>query len=219
MGMIILLAYVQFSVLGMHVVSVLDLPDRIPHPATINKEYLLQFLRIFAQYIMFNQANQSNNALGGETWTFGRYKCILGHLLACCIQITLIWLLVLLHKFASQDALVITVCMFLIWSQFAVHPVDNALPANEQIDAILAFSLTGIFVSDYQWHKCYKTSRPLPFWLLKLPLLAYFSSLGIWFAFRAIVSAPSDRFYYNSRWCGMASNKAGSIPPYSCAYT
>ena len=31
MGMIILLAYVPFSVLGMHVVSVLDLPDLIPH--------------------------------------------------------------------------------------------------------------------------------------------------------------------------------------------
>jgi hypothetical protein len=209
-----LLAYVPFSVLAMHVLKVLDLPDPIPHPTSIDKAYLLQFLRVFAQYIMFNQANQTNETLGNKKWTLGQYECKLGHLFACSMQTAVIWLLVLLHKLSSQQARVISVCICLLWAPFAVHRVDNAFPADEQIDAILSFSLAGLFLCCYQF---YRGSRGLLFWLrFFFPLCVYLTTLSIWFFFNSIVSAPSERFYYNSRWCGLAANKAGPAPPYSC---
>jgi hypothetical protein len=219
-----LLAYVPFSVLGMHVVSVLDLPDPIPHPARINTAYLLRFVQIFAQYNMFNQANQTNNAFGKKTWTLMQYELKLGHLFACSIQIALIWLLVFLHKFSLfsfQQARVISVCILLLWAPFAVRRVNNAFPADEQIDAILSFSFVGLFLCCYDYYQNYRGShgqrlQGLRFWL---PLLVYLTTLAIWIAFGSIVSAPSERFYYNSRWCGLAANKAGPAPPYSCTYS
>jgi hypothetical protein len=216
----LLLAYVPYSALAMHIVKVLDLDDPIPHSATIDKQYLHQFLRIFAQYIMFNQANQSNIILGGGRWTFGHYECALGHLLSCTFQVALIWLLEYLNKLQSQQALFISVCIVLIWAPFAVHKVDNALPANEQIDAILSFSLTGIFVCAHTFYDCKKRNiQTLPFWSLKIPCVIYTSTLCIYFLFERIVNAPSDRFFYSTRWCGFAIDKPRSLPPYSCSYS
>jgi hypothetical protein len=53
----LLLAVVPFIILGLHVVTVLELPDPIRHPAEIDKAYLLQMASSFLQYIMFSQAN------------------------------------------------------------------------------------------------------------------------------------------------------------------
>jgi hypothetical protein len=219
-----LLAYVPFSVLAMHVVSVLDLPDPIPHPTTIDTGYLLRFVRIFAQYVMFTQANQTNETFGNKTWTLLQYELKLGHLFVCAIQIALIWLLVLLHKFSFQQGRVISGCIFLLFAPFAVRRVDNTLPADEQIDAILSFSFVGLFLCCYEYYQ-YRVHGPrlqglrlhgLRFWLA---LLAYLTTFAIWIAFGSIVSAPSERFYYNSRWCGLAANKAGPAPPLSCTYS
>jgi hypothetical protein len=197
----ILLTAVPFSALGLHFVTVLQLPDPIPHNATIDKTYVLQFLRIFAQYIMFLQANQSNIWFADKQITVGRYACEVGQLTSCLIQIGLIWLLVLLHTLSSKQARVITVGICVFYAPFVVHLVDyNGLPVNEQIVAILSFSLTGLFVCYYQWY----TPSHGP--LLWIALLAYCASLCIWTTFGAIVSAPSDRFYFqDSRWCGASS--------------
>ena len=197
----ILLTAIPFSALALHLVTVLELPDPIPHPATIDKAYLLQFVRIFAQYNMFNQANQSNIWFADKKWTLGRYACEVGQLTSCLFQIALIWLLVLLHRLSSKQARVITVCICVLWAPFVVHQVDyNGLPVDEQIVAILSFSLTGLFVCYYQ---LYIPSHGRLFWIA---LLAYCASLCIWITFGAIVSAPSDRFYFqDSRWCGLSN--------------
>ena len=100
----ILLTAVPFIALGLHLVTVLELPDPIQHPATIDKAYLLHFLRIFAQYTMFNQANQSNVWFGDKKWTLGSIACEAGQLTSCLLQIALIWLLVLLHRLSSKHA-------------------------------------------------------------------------------------------------------------------
>jgi hypothetical protein len=194
-----LLAFLPFSFLGLHVVTVLDLPDPIPHPATIDKAYMLQFSRIFAQYNMFNQANQSNSWFADQTWTLGSLACESGQLTSCLLQIELIWLLVYLCRLSSQQACVITVGIFVLWAQFVVHHVYyNGLPVDEQTVAILSFSVTGLFVCCYQW---YIKSHRLLFWIA---LLVYLASLNIWITLGDIVSAPSDRFYFHSRWCGLS---------------
>jgi hypothetical protein len=194
----ILLTAVPFSALGLHLVTVLELPDPIQHPATIDKAYLLHFLRVFAQYNMFLQANQSNIWFGDNKWTVGSLAWEAGQLTSCLLQIALIWLLVLLHKLSSKHASVITVSICVLWAPFVVHGVDyNGLPFNEQIAAILSFSLTGFFICYYQW---YIPSQGPLFWI---SLLTYCASLCIWITFGAIVGAPSDRFYFqDSRWCG-----------------
>jgi hypothetical protein len=149
----ILLTAVPFSALGLHLVTVLELPNPIPHNATIDKTYLLRFLRIFAQYTMFLQANQSNIWFGDKRWTLGSLAVEAGQLTSCLVQIALIWLLVLLHKLSSKQAGVNTVSICVLWAQFVVHGVDyNGLPVDEQIGAILSFSITGLFICYYQWY-------------------------------------------------------------------
>jgi hypothetical protein len=211
----LLLAYLPFSALGLHIVMVLNLNDPIPHSPSIDKQYLHQFLRIFAQYIMFTQANQAQIITSGKTWSFGRYDITIGHLFTCTLQIALIYLLVFLKKLQSQQALAVSVCTVLIWLPFAVHMADNT--ANEQIDAILSFSLTGLFICAYKFYDCRKQNiHLLPLLSLKFPCVIYTCALCIYFAFENILSAPKDGFFYSSRWCGLAIDKRHSLPPYSC---
>lgn len=220
----LLLAYLPFSALAFHILKVLNLDDPIPHCASITKQYLHQFLRVFAQYIMFNQANQTHNILGDETLSLFGYELALGHLLSCMVQIALIFLLVHLKKLKFQQALAISVCTVLIWVPFAVQRVQNKgneqLPANEQIDALLSFSLTGLFICACKFYNCPKRDDPqaLHFCSLTFPCLIYTSSLCIYFAFESILSAPNDLFFYSSRWCGFATAKQRPLPPYSCSY-
>ena len=82
---------------------------------------------------------------------------------SCLFQIALIWLLVLLHRLSSKQARVITVGICVLWAPFVVHQVDyNGLPVDEQIVAVLSFSLTGLFVCYYQ---LYIPSHGLLFWI------------------------------------------------------
>ena len=215
----LLLAYLPFSALALHIVIVLNLQDPIPLPASITKQYLHQFVLIFAQYIMFNQANQTHNILGDTTWSLFGYELDLGHVLSCTVQIALIFLLVYLKKLQSQQALAISVCTVLIWVPCAFQRFDNNLPANEQINAILSFSLTGLFICAYKFYDCKKhKTQALPFWSLTFPCLIYTSTLCIYFAFESIPTAPKDLFFYSSRWCGFATAKPRPLPPYSCSY-
>jgi len=217
----LLLAYLPFSALAFHILIVLNIQDPIPLPASITKQYLHQFVLIFLQYNMFDRANQTHNILGDTTWSLFGYELDLGHLFACTLQIALIFLLVYLKKIEFRQALPISIFTFLIWIPFAVHRVSNEqLPANEQIDAILSFSLTGLFICAYKFYDCKKhdNRQALPFWSLTFPCLIYTCTLCIYFAFESILTAPKDLFFYSSRWCGMATGKQRPLPPYSCSY-
>jgi hypothetical protein len=72
-------------------------------------------------YNMFTNANQSHCWFGLQTWTLGSYACEVGKLTSCLLQITLIWLLVVLRRLFSKQECVITVGICLLWALFVVH--------------------------------------------------------------------------------------------------
>jgi hypothetical protein len=204
----LLLAAVPFAALGLHVVTVLKLPDPIRHPAEIDKAYLSQMASVFLQYCMFIQANQSHMWLGPQAWSFGGVACHAGKLTSCLLQIALIWLLVALRRLSSHSAGAVTVFVSVLWAPFVVHRVGHY---DEQIIAILSFSLTGLSVCCYQW---LAGTHPR---LLVTALPCYAVALGIWWDFEAILDPPIDRFYYHSNWCGLREEQSTPRSWFSCA--
>jgi hypothetical protein len=203
-----LVAVVPFSALGLHVVTVLELPDPIRHPAEVDRAYLLQMASIFLQYIMFSQANQSHICLGLLEWTFDGVACKVGKLTSCLLQIALLWLLVVLHKLSRKSAGAISVLVSVLWALFVVHRVWYY---DEQIIAILSCLLVGISVCCYQW---YTGAHPR---LLMTALPCYALALWIWWDFEAIVDPSVDRFYYHAQWCGLSESPSTSGSWFSCA--
>ena len=204
----LVLAVVPFSALGLHVVSVLKLADPIQNSAKIDKVYLLQMASIFLQYVMFTQANQRHIWFGLQDWTFGDFVCKVGKLTSCLLQLVLIWLIFVLNKLSFKSACAITVFVSILWAPFFVHRVAYS---DEQIVAILSFSLTGISVCCYQW---YLGVYPR---LLMISLPCYALALWIWWDFESILNSPVDRFYYHAQWCGLSGSQSTSGSWFSCA--
>lgn len=204
----LLLAVVPFCALGLHVVSVLKLKDPIQNPTKFDKVYLLQFTSIFLQYNMFNVANQSNNWVGRIEWTFGDFVCKARMLTACIVQLLLIWLLFMLNNLSLKSARAVTVFVCVFWAPFIVYRVGYD---DEQISAILSFSLAGISVCCYQWYLGVYSR------LLMILLPCYALALWVWWDFESILAPPADRFYYHSLWCGMSASQSTSRSWFSCA--
>ena len=90
----LLLVLVPFSALGLHLVTVLNFPDPIPRPASMDEKFLLRLLCVFLQFNMFNQANDTSSwfAPSKEENLLG-VTCRIGKLAVSLLQIGLIWLL------------------------------------------------------------------------------------------------------------------------------
>jgi hypothetical protein len=75
-----------------------------------------------------------------------------GNLIACLIQLLLLWLLNFFKRLSSTQARVIAIIMSLVWAQFTVlqDPGAAAL-VDEQIIAILSFALAGLGVCCYNF--------------------------------------------------------------------
>ena len=205
----LLLALVPFSALGLHLVTVLGLPDPLPHPASMHKTFLLPLLCIFLQFYMFNQANDTSGvfapseeqSLAGVTWRIGK-------LVAGLLQIGLIWLLQGCKMFwlppacklSWNSAWVTTVVVVAIWAPFVVHPTGD----DEQITAMLSFALAGFCVCAYQLY----TGTHHKILFIALP--CYVGVFVIFCTFGKIVDPPSDRFYYHHNWCGLSDSRVTS---------
>jgi hypothetical protein len=196
-----LLAGVLFGVLGLHAVTVLSFFDHVPHPVHVDKKYMSQLLLLLLQYNMFNVANGSNVWFAGKLWTFGGVECEAGKLAACLLQVTLIWLLFYMKKWSFEQAFVITGSTSLLWAPFVFHRVGDV---DEQIQAILSFSLTGLSLCCYQ---VLTSKHPL---ILMLSCPWYILALGLWWAFPELLDPPKDRFYFNNKWCGLSDASSNS---------
>ena len=201
----LLLALVPFSALGLHLVTVLGLPDPLPHPASMDPKFLLPLLCIFLQFYMLNQANDTAGAFAPSK-EFGRVR--IGKLVAGLVQIGLIWLLQGSKKFwlpsdckwVWRTACVTTVVVVFIWAPFVVHPTGD----DEQITAMLSFALAGFCVCAYQLY----TGTHHKILFIALP--CYVGAFVIFCTFGKIVDPPSDRFYYHHNWCGLSDSRVTS---------
>jgi hypothetical protein len=206
----LVLAFVPFSALAMHMTTVLELSDPVPKCAEM-LTYTLQLVRIYLQFQMFLQANQTHIWFGQLAWQNGEYMLKVGNLIACLIQVLLLWLLKFFGRLSSTQGVVIAMIVTLVWAPFVVlrNPGAAAL-VDEQIIAILSFALAGLGVCCYQM---YTTRYPLLLWTAAL---CYIVALVLYIIFDHVVSAPIDRFYYHAQWCGMSDMQGSSASWFAC---
>jgi hypothetical protein len=205
------LAVVPFSALALHLATVIEITDPIPHSPKINYVYVLQLLRVFLQFQLFVQGNQSHICFGNQTWTIGDYVFKVGNLAVCVLQVGLLWLLVFFERLSLSQACVIAAATSLIWAPFVVYRVHAAgALVDEQIVAILSFAIAGLAVCGYQM---YTKNRLLLFWTA---LPCYLLALVVYWNFEAVIAAPIDRFYYHSQWCGLSDMSGSSASWFHC---
>lgn len=163
----------------------------------------LQVLYIF---LLFYLVNFSNNAFTCwdqiSTHLFANLYIKLGKLWNLLIYLAHLFILRYIYPRFVRDFVSYCICTCLLWLPFILHSNNY----DEQIQAMLSFSLTGGFICVYQLY-CYFYFKEEMDTYSKLVLfsagVSYTTILCVYLYFP--VSRPTDYFFANRGWCGISS--------------
>jgi hypothetical protein len=206
----LLLALIPFGGLGWHLVTVLNLSDPLPlrvWKPCLDLHFILQFVCVFLQYEMFNQANQTQDLFAPTVeWKILGSTLQMSKLTPCLMQIGLIWLLQGTCKLSTRSACVTTCVVGVMWAPFVLDGVGG----DEQIIAMLSFAMAGLGVCAYQ----VLTNTHLRILYIAFP--CYVLILGIYLTFDSVLKEPRDRFYFHNQWCGLSDASSTNKGTGSC---
>lgn len=199
----IALAVVPFGILAHHLLYVAEIPDVLP----LRLHYDVQSFRVvLLRFLEFYAVIQSNNlfnifgTISGLHFHFLSYEWNAGKLVVWGVQ------LVLMHIFdltrIESQTRFLRVCLTALWAFFVIHRESKE---DEQIQAMLSFSVVGCLISLYQ--VSYSRRRHM---LSIIAMFLYAVVFILYLAIESIVPPPTDKFYYRRKWCGLSDHESDS---------
>jgi len=194
------LAGIPFTALGCHIVYVIGLADPFGETLSYNLRSTKTVCLLFFYYFVQNSINGFWGKFGNQEIRISGLNIHAGKLATTILQLSFLCLTWTMRALPMRQFYMISSCALLMSCPF-IFTFGNE-PVNEQIDAFLAFSLTGIGVSVYQYYYTQKNKHILAF-----ALATYASALVLFcsFAYSSYppVAAPTEQFYYKRKWCGV----------------
>lgn len=186
-----MLAPAAFCCIGLHLIYILDVPDPFSEPLHYDWP---SFKRVFLPIIWFYAVLQTNGLFGlGMT----------GKTLNAAVQIASLWLIYYVQSKSDDIILqsslhklsIVSACLFVIWLCF-VWNVPNQ--HDEILKSMLAFALSGCFVTIYQF--TYTTKRNTVTFVL---FGMYITVFVLFLVMDSIIARPTNTYYAHWQWCGI----------------
>ncbi len=199
----IALAVLPFGILAHHFLYVAEIPDVLPGRLRYDMKSLrIVLLRLLEFYAVIQSNNLFNifGAIDGLHFHFLAYQWNVGKIVVCVVQ------LLLVHMFELTDIMsqkhLLWLCLTVLWFFFAVHRESKE---DEQIQAMLSFSVVGCLISVYQ--VSYSRRRHV---LSMIAMFLYAIVFILYLTIESIAPPSADAFYYHRKWCGLSDYKADS---------
>ena len=159
-------------------------------------------LRLLEFYAVIQSNNLFNifGAIDGLHFHFLAYQWNVGKIVVCVVQLLLVHMFELTDMTSQKHLL--WLCLTVLWFFFAVHRESKE---DEQIQAMLSFSVVGCLISVYQ--VSYSRRRHV---LSMIAMFLYAIVFILYLTIESIAPPSADAFYYHRKWCGLSDYKADS---------
>lgn len=200
----VVLSGLFFILLSCHLVYVIDLPNIFEEKLEYDIRSSYRLLNLLFQFYTYQKIIPLWEEFGFHTARLYvlELSFFTGHVWAFTVQIAYLRLFWSMQAWPLDRLWKVVFCLILLWSPFTFF--KSLEHYNEQIEAVLSFSLTGFAISGYQYFYTSKNRRIMLFasvWYVGT-FVFYVSMKGV----NPVITPPIDKFYSTNKICGISES-------------